>query len=588
MNSFKNFYFIISKLNFKKNFYFFFLVCFFSALIEVVSIGSIFPLLSLVIDDSFLKSYPKIYDFLINISLLNFLSFDTTDQTKLIVSVCFFTFLIFLVRFFFQIFVEFAKAGFIYRLENSIANKLFINIMNAPYIFHLNSNSSEFHRDIQSNIGFFSATANAITIFLIEILIIIGLTALALKINFVITLTIISILLIFGFLFLYFTKKINLSLGKDVHESSQLRVKNLIEGLGGIKEILVFNKVNSFINQFKKSNLKLTSAKKNNSIIGSLPRYIIEIVLVIILVINLLVISLLKDPIVNNLTLIGFFSATFIRLTPSAYRIISSLQRVKFTQKILNSLYKNLIYFDKININNNINQNIIKKDLIEIKNTIKIKNLNFSYDSKRDLFNNLNLEIKIGETVGIFGDSGSGKSSFVNLLIGLLKPDNGKILVNDKDIHFDISHWRKNIGYVPQSIFLIDDTFKKNITFEIENNSENLTKLNDCLKQAELTKFINTLQNGVDTIVGERGSRISGGQLQRVGIARALYNDPKILIFDESTSALDNDTELEIIKNIYKFKNKKTLIIITHKRDLLKECDKIYKLENGRFLENGK
>ena len=378
-----------------------------------------------------------------------------------------------------------------------------------------------------------------------------------------------------------------MSLGKDVHESSQSRVKNLIEGLGGIKEILVFNKVNSFINQFKKSNLKLTSAKKNNSIIGSLPRYIIEIVLVIILVITLLVISLLKDPIVNNLTLIGFFSATFIRLTPSAYRILSSLQRVKFTQKILNSLYKNLIYFDKININNNNHQNIIKKDLIEIKNTIKIKNLNFSYDSKRDLFNNLNLEIKIGETVGIFGDSGSGKSSFINLLIGLLKPDSGKILVNDKDIHSNISHWRKNIGYVPQSIFLIDDTFKKNITFEIENDSENLTKLNDCLKQAELTKFINTLQNGLDTIVGERGSRISGGQLQRVGIARALYNDPKILIFDESTSALDKDTELEIIKNIYKFKNKKTLIIITHKRDLLKECDKIYKLENGRFLENG-
>ena len=518
---------------------------------------------------------------------MNFLSFDTTDHVKLIVSVCFFTFLIFLVRFFFQIFIEFVKAGFIYRLENSIANTLFINIMNAPYIFHLNSNSSEFHRDIQSNIGFFSATANAITIFLIEILIIIGLTVLALKINFDITLTIISILLIFGFLFLYFTKKINLSLGKDVHESSQSRVKNLIEGLGGIKEILVFNKVNSFINQFKKSNLKLTSAKKNNSIIGSLPRYIIEIVLVIILVITLLVISLLKDPIVNNLTLIGFFSATFIRLTPSAYRIISSLQRVKFTQKILNSLYKNLIYFDKININNNNHQNIIKKDLIEIKNTIKIKNLNFSYDSKRDLFNNLNLEIKIGETVGIFGDSGSGKSSFINLLIGLLKPDSGKILVNDKDIHSNISHWRKNIGYVPQSIFLIDDTFKKNITFEIENDSENLTKLNDCLKQAELTKFINTLQNGLDTIVGERGSRISGGQLQRVGIARALYNDPKILIFDESTSALDKDTELEIIKNIYKFKNKKTLIIITHKRDLLKECDKIYKLENGRFLENG-
>ena len=199
------------------------------------------------------------------------------------------------------------KSGFIYKLEYSMANKLFKNIMNAPYLFHLNSNSSDFHRDIQSNIGFFSATANAITVFLIEILIILGLVLLALKINFVVTFSIILILFIFGFLFLNFTKKINLSLGKDVHESSQLRVKSLIEGLGGIKEILIFNKIDNFINQFKKSNLRLTSAKKNNSIIGSLPRYIIEVVLVSILVITLLVVSLLDNPISSNLTLLGFF-----------------------------------------------------------------------------------------------------------------------------------------------------------------------------------------------------------------------------------------------------------------------------------------
>ena len=588
MGSFKNFYYIIRKLNFKRHFYFFFLICFISALIEVISIGSILPLVSLVTDDNFLKSYPRIYEFLINFSPINFFSFDQTNQAKALVSICFYTFLIFLVRFFFQIFTEWVKAKFIYRLEYTMANKLFSNIMKAPYLFHLNSNSSNFHRDIQSNIGFFSATANAITVVLIEILIIFGLASLALKINFAVTISIISTILIFGFLFLYFTKKINLSLGKDVHESSQLRVKNLIEGLGGIKEILVFNKMNNFINQFKQSNLRLTSAKKYNSVIGSLPRYIIEIILVCILVITLLIISLSKDPIINNLTLLGFFSATFIRLTPSAYRIVSSLQRVKFTEKILDSLYKNLIYFNKLNLEKNHQDKKIENELIEIKDMIRIKNLDFSYNSKNKIFHNLNLEIKIGDTIGIFGESGTGKSSFVNLLIGLLKPDKGEILINDKDINSNITSWRKNIGYVPQNIFLIDDTFKKNISFEIENNTEDLEKLNECLKQSELTKFINNLQDGVETIVGERGSRISGGQLQRVGIARALYNNPKILIFDESTSALDQETELEILKNIYKFKNKKTLIIITHKKELLSECNKIYKLENGKFLENEK
>ena len=220
------------------------------------------PLLSLVTDENFLKSFPIIYDFLLIFSPINFFSFDTSDKMKIIFSVCFFTLFIFLLRFFFQIFTEWVKAEFIYKLEYSMANKLFGNIMNAPYLFHLNSNSSDFHRDIQSNIGYFSATANAVTVFLIEILIILGLVFLAFKINFSITALIIFFLFVFGFLFLNFTKKINLSLGKDVHEFSQLRIKNLIEGLGGIKEILIFNKIDDFINQFKHSNSKLTSAKK--------------------------------------------------------------------------------------------------------------------------------------------------------------------------------------------------------------------------------------------------------------------------------------------------------------------------------------
>ena len=383
-------------------------------------------------------------------------------------------------------------------------------------------------------------------------------------------------------------KKINLSLGKDVHEYSQLRIKNLIEGLGGIKEILIFNKIDYFINQFKQSNSKLTSAKKKNSIIGSLPRYIIEILLVIILVITLLVISKSNSLIINNLTLLGFFSATFIRLTPSAYRIISSLQRIKFTQKILNSLNKNLEYFDKIKIDKDEKSKRKKIENISIENSIVIKNIKFSYNSKKKLFESLDLEIKIGDTIGIFGESGSGKSTFVNLLIGLLKPDKGEILINDKDINSNIYLWRKNIGYVPQNIFLIDDTFKKNISLNFDSKKENLKRLNECLKQSELEKFISSLPNGIDTIVGERGSRISGGQLQRVGIARGLYNNPEILIFDESTSALDRETELEIFKNIYKFKDRKTLIIITHKKELLKDCDQIYKLENGKFLVNEK
>ena len=228
MQSFSDFYLIIKNLKFQKTFYFFFLICFLSALLEVISIGTIIPLLSLITNDNLLKSYPVIYDFLLNFSPINFFSFESSKNLKIIYSICFFTLLIFLVRFFFQILTEWVKAKFIYDLEYSISNKLFKNIMNAPYLFHLNTNSSDFHRDIQSNIGYFSATANAVTTFLIEILIIFGLILLALKIDFKVTSLIILFLFIIGFLFLNFTKKINLSLGKDVHKFTQLRIKNLL------------------------------------------------------------------------------------------------------------------------------------------------------------------------------------------------------------------------------------------------------------------------------------------------------------------------------------------------------------------------
>ena len=215
-----------------------------------------------------------------------------------------------------------------------------------------------------------------------------------------------------------------------------------------------------------------------------------------------------------------------------------------------------MTYFDKINLENIGKFKKNKKEIIEIKNKIVIKDLKFSYNLKDNLFSNLNLEIKIGDTIGIFGDSGSGKSSFINLLIGLLKPKSGQILINGIDINSNINAWRESIGYVPQNIFLIDDTLKRNISFDLEIDTGDVKKINECLKQSELINFVNNLQNGLDTIVGERGSRISGGQLQRVGIARALYNDPKILIFDESTSALDHETELKLLKIFTNLKKK--------------------------------
>lgn len=585
MASFKNFLNIINNLNFNKKFYFFLIISFISALIEIVSIGSILPVINFVANDNFIDPSSKLFSLFVDYSPLQFFDGEYTDNFKAIITVSYLTLFIFIFRFLFQIYSEWVKANFIHSLEFVIANNLFNNIIKAPYTFHLKSNSSDFHRDIQNNIGYFSSTANSITVILVEVLILIGLIIFAFGLQPVATLSIILFLAIFGASFLMFTNKLNISLGKEVHNSSQKRVKSLIEGLSGIKEILIFNKIKEFSSSFEDANLKITLAKKKHTIINSLPRFIVEVILIVLLVVALLIIAISNKSLADNLTLIGFFTAIFLRLTPSGYRIISSIQRLKFTEKILKSLNERLIFFEKINFNNRSSNSTFEGNKhFEFKDSIKFKKVNFSYENKT-IFDDFNFEIIKGDTVGIYGESGSGKSTFANLLIGLLKPQSGDILINNnQSIFTSLKDWRKKIGYVPQNIFLLDDSLKKNIAFGLSENLIDNEKIIRSIEQAELTKFINKLNLGMETVVGEKGARISGGQLQRVGIARALFANPQLLIFDESTSALDEETETELFKNIYKFKKDKTLLIITHKKNLLKECDKIYELKNGKLI----
>jgi len=219
------------------------------------------------------------------------------------------------------------------------------------------------------------------------------------------------------------------------------------------------------------------------------------------------------------------------------------------------------------------------------KSKIKIKNLKYKYSEKLNyILNNINLNISKGEFIGIIGSSGSGKSTLVDLLMGLLTPSSGEICIDNININDDKSSWQRKIGYVPQNIFLIDDSIKNNIAFGIEGDKIDELKLNKAIEESQLKAFINSLEIGFETKVGERGAQISGGQLQRIGIARALYNDPEILILDESTASLDTLTENGIMDSINKLKGEKTIIMISHRFSSLKDCDKIYEIRDGKIL----
>jgi len=272
--------------------------------------------------------------------------------------------------------------------------------------------------------------------------------------------------------------------------------------------------------------------------------------------------------------LLGVFVAAAFRMIPSINRILAALQNIKYYSSSIDVISKEL--FDSPIIEKN------KPSSFEFKNKITVDNLDFSYKKKK-ILEGINLDIQIGETIGIVGESGSGKSTLVDLLNGLLKPTKGTIKVDDKNIEEFITSWQLSIGYVGQEIFLIDDTIRANIAFGIEEEIIDHNKINQVLKASQLSKFISELENGVETMVGDRGIQLSGGQRQRIGIARALYHNPSVLIFDEATASLDDQTEKQVMKSIYNLKQNKTMIIIAHRISTLNQCDKIYEIQHGQI-----
>ena len=269
-----------------------------------------------------------------------------------------------------------------------------------------------------------------------------------------------------------------------------------------------------------------------------------------------------------------------IRIIPGANRLVVGIQSVKFNQPVLLLLQEDLSLEDKKNYQKQ-NPSNQKEIQLSFEKNIKIEKINFSYNKSRDsVLENLNLEIKKGTFLGFKGKSGAGKSTLIDLIVGVLKPDSGKILVDEKDINFFGVNWQKKIGYVPQNVFLTDDTLKKNICFGIEDENINSNLLQNSIKVSELNDLIDDLPDGINTLVGEKGLQLSGGQRQRIGIARALYHDPEIIIFDESLNSVDLETENKIIHSIKKLKGKKTILLVSHRQSTLDNCEIIYNIEN--------
>ena len=333
-------------------------------------------------------------------------------------------------------------------------------------------------------------------------------------------------------------------------------MKSLMQGLGAVKDIIINNTQNNFVKIFNDNSVNSSKATYKIHFLQRLPRVWFELTTILIIVI--VIFSLASKSIETNsiIATIGIFLVASLRIIPSINRILNALQSIRFSEPAINNISKDLE--DNLSLRNEKN-NLENKNL-EFKSEITFKNIKFSYpNTEQAVLDNLNFTIKKNQFVGIIGETGAGKSTLVDIFMGLLKPESGKIFLDGKNIYENIKSWKRKLGYVPQNLYLIDDTIKKNIAFGLNENDISEKKIFQSIEKSQLKKFINNLENGIISVVGERGIKISGGERQRIGIARALYNDPEIIVFDEATSALDIETERKLLDTLLELKKQKQL-----------------------------
>jgi ABC-type bacteriocin/lantibiotic exporter with double-glycine peptidase domain len=544
---------------------FFFPICLiilFSSILEILGIGLLIPFFDLILKN---KSY-----FYTNY-FQNYI--DQFGYNNLIFYFTILIFFLFTFKTIFLIFSSFFQLKFIKNININISKKLLKLYLNKPFIFYLQNNTSFLIQNI-NEVNSVALHIRSQLIFFSEILIFIGILILLFCNSLKITLLALFIFIIFG----YFIQKFIFSETKLIGQKrlivNQNRLKDLNEGFDGIRDIKIFGLENYFLSKFLDSNENSNTYEFKNAFNLSLPRFLLEWLLIFISLLLVFFIFYFTNltEIQKSISLLALFCISILRLIPSLLRIIQSKQQIKYTMPIVKKILEE---FNQEKNNNSylliekIEKVIFDKDLI-------IENLNFSYkEAKKIILNNLNIKISFGKFLGIAGISGSGKTTLLSIILGLLKPDKGNVLVDDVSIFNNIKAWQAEIGYVPQNLYLIDDTIQNNIALGTLEENVNVDLLNRAINLACLEDLIHELPDGLKTNIGQKGINLSGGQRQRVGIARALYRQPKILILDEFTNALDKELEEKILKNIYSLKKNVTVIIVSHNSNVLENCDSV-------------
>lgn len=559
--SLKNLLLIIDKKNFSR-FYFLLFIILTLSIFEVISIGLVLPVVTFLVNENSINIFRNY----INIDLFNNISNDEILHLSILLLL-----FVFLIKFIFQIYFYTKQNQIVFDIMHVLSRKLFNNYLSKPFYFFLNKNSS----NLISNLTIH--TPDVIYNFLIPVVLLISemiMIIFIITVLFLLDLRTVILALVIGavgFIFLKIISKKIKSWGNIRVINEKIRVQIVQQSLNAIKETIVFGRQKYFSDLFNNINNSNRKVLSKYFTFLELPKPIIELIGFSCLIVFIIILISLNYEGKDIIPPIATFCLASYKILPSANKILISIQRIRFAKPALDKI---IFEFESIHdTNKNFQQNNNK---MSFEKHIKISNLDFSYNAENIIFDNLNLKINKGEMIAITGGSGEGKSTLVNILLGLLSCDNGKVEVDGISIENNIETWQKNIGYVPQKINLLDESIEENILLGEKSNTEKIKKV---LKDVQLENFLNETKK----FVGEDGVRISGGQKQRLGIARALYRDPELLVLDEATSSLDNRTENEIMELLSNLKGKKTIVFISHNLKTLEFCDKVYKIQDKKL-----
>jgi ABC-type multidrug transport system fused ATPase/permease subunit len=521
--------------------------------LETLGVGLVVPTMALMTSRDWALNYPEV--------ALWLQRFGSPSHESLIVSGMLVLVGVYVVKAIFLAFIAWRQARLVYGLQSAISQRLFVGYLRQPYTFHLQRNSAHLIHNTIGHVGDITAVIQQVMMFLTELFVILGISVLLMAVEPLGALLVVSTFSMAGWGFHRLTRGHILRWGEARQHHEGLRMKHLQQGLAGAKDVKLLGRESDFLAQFRKHAIGSARVGQRQSTILALPRLWMELLAVSGLAALVLTMIWQGKPTEAILPTLGLFAAAAFRLMPSVNRMLGAVQNMRFSLPVVDTLHRELCLLETA-----MTSSRATAAPLRFMRYLSLERVSFQYPSATTpSLSDVSLMIKAGTSVGFIGGSGAGKSTLVDVILGLLTPTAGTVNVDGNDIQTCLRSWQDLIGYVPQTIFLTDDSIRRNVAFGLPSEQIDDAAVWKALSAAQLDQFVSNLPQELNTVVGERGVRLSGGQRQRIGIARALYHDPAVLVLDEATSSLDTATERDVMDAVRALHGEKTLIIVAHR-----------------------